>query len=49
MPFGTVAHAPRQGQGTSLLDPVEPQRQAATTNDPALHAPHQRRARELRH
>jgi hypothetical protein len=37
MPFGTVAHAPSQGQGAPLLNDVEHQRQAAPADDPAIH------------
>ena len=42
MPFGTLTHAPRQGQGAPLLDDVEPQRQAATADDTAIHDHHKR-------
>jgi hypothetical protein len=37
MPFGALAHAPRQGQSAPLLDHVEPQRHAATADDTAIH------------
>lgn len=42
MPFGTVAHAPRQGQGAPLLDHVDHQRHAPTADDTAIHDHHQR-------
>ncbi len=42
MPFGTVAHAPRQGQGAPLLDHVDHQRHATTADDTAIHDHHQR-------
>ena len=42
MPFGTLAHAPRQGQGTSFIDDVEHQREAATADDAAIHDHNQR-------
>jgi len=48
MSFGTLAHAPREGQGASLLDDVEHQRQAATANDTALHDHDQRLEGSLR-
>jgi hypothetical protein len=48
MPFGTVAHAPRQGQRAPLLDHMEHQRQAATADDTALHDHHKRLERSLR-
>ena len=41
MPFGTVAHTPRQGQSAPLLDDVEHQRQAAPADDTAIHDHHQ--------
>ena len=40
MPFGTLAHTPRQGQGAPLLDHVEHQCQAATADDTAIHDHH---------
>jgi hypothetical protein len=48
MPFGTLAHAPRQGQGAPLLDHVEHQRQAATADDTAIHDHHKRLESSLR-
>ena len=40
MPFGALAHAPRQGQSAPLIDHVEHQRQAATADDTAIHDHH---------
>ena len=42
MPFGTLAHAPSQGQGAPLRDHVEQQRQATTAADTAIQDHHQR-------
>jgi len=48
MPFGTLAHAPRQGQRAPRINPVEHQCHAATADDTALHAHHQRVEGSLR-
>jgi hypothetical protein len=48
MPFGTLAHAPRQGQRAPLIDHMEQQRQAATADDTAIHDHHKRLERSRR-
>ena len=48
MPWGTVAHAPRQGPRAPLIDHMEQQRQAAPADDTALHDPHKRLERSRR-
>ncbi len=42
MPFGALAHAPRQRQGTPLLDHVDHQGHTATADNTAIHDHDQR-------
>jgi hypothetical protein len=47
MPFGTLTHAPREGQGAPLIDHVEHERQAPPADDTAIHDEHHRLQGEM--